>query len=467
MSRANARQASGLGAGGARDTFARVNFLNVFAGRNVVIGIAAHFFLVLVVQLVQVLLAGAPIHHGAHPHGGALPAADTDLVHRDALFGGSVALSHHEVWTHWHIIIMLLLSSLMLVVLVYFTGLSWPIVSEKALVVALLWMLYGAVVGNFGICLCCDDGPWAEACGGLWYTQLISILWTVSLAAAYFVDARGANVRRAALIVLLVLATLLILAPLNSCNALSAHGFVVFLKITVFHLIWHGNRVQRIIEATLYAILKNNVQALHNVRTTLEPEGAAGSADATPMGARMQSRKRDETPMDILSKWAVLRQLADVIDSGGRGLASWDPQQGASALLGSTSRAPVLARARTSQQLFVQSVAAAARAMPILDEAWYSQDDAEAGGGGFDNPHGGSLRYVDWRYRSYSYHYLLAVDIVRAIWVLGVCWPYLLVAVFQLLWIYTSVSHSAAEIVEQLQAIQAESARADALTAVQ
>jgi hypothetical protein len=449
MSRAHARAgASGLARPGRVETAAKVNFTNVFAGRNVAIGIVAHFFLVLVVQLVQVLLASTP--HAGHAFEGD--------VHRDALLlGGAVAIAHHEAWTHWHLIITLLLSALMLVTLVYFTGLSWPILSEKALFIALLWMLYGAVAGNFGICLCCDDGPWAAACGGLWYRQLVSVLWVVVVAAAYLVDARGTSLRRAAFVFMLAAATLLVLAPLNSCNALSAQTLIVFLKITVFHLLWHGNRVQRIVEATIYSIIARNVRALQAVQV---------SSDATtPAGvASVSSRRPDlDTPSDLLNAWSVMRKLAEVLDQGDVRNAAWAPDgTGRAALLGTTAREPVVAKARTQQQLFVESVAAAARAMPALDDfAWFGDDESAPG-----DPAGvSSSRYVDWRYRNYSYQYMIAIDIVRAIWVLGVCWPYLLFAVFQLAWIYVSVSRSAAEIVDLLQSIHAEATRTGDLAA--
>lgn len=442
-----------------------MQLFHVFGGTGFVIGIVAHFYLVLVVGLVQSVLMAAP----------SVPAAVAAAVVHEV--GTAVARNGAEAvadsFDKWTLSIFILVSALVLVGISFLARWSWPIVSEKAIVAALVWLLYGVIVGNFGICMCCTNGSWAHVCGGAWYEHLSSSLWVVATLAAFLVDAWRLELRVVSLVVTLALSVILLVAPTNNCSVLPAASWIIFLRITLFHLLWHANRLQRIAESTAYGIYIRCARALDDARTV-----RTGDPDVLPL----------DVPSSLVSTWRFLAAIAqdmthaeDILKHQGETLFATHSEKkmgnrtmfGAGGTLASTSRHignnptedemqqeqhqnPVL----TPVQTFLAALREARRGLPHL--SLFAEGTVESGTARHDSENPGhapagraTAHWIDWKYRHYSHTLMLAIDTVRATWVLSVCPAYLPLVAFELAWFAYSIYHTCSEIVSTTRPVEA------------
>ena len=353
----------------------------LLSGATAAVGVGAHFYLILILAIVQSFL------NGAAPH-----ADDTGSEH---------------LMSAWTLTIFVLITALMLVALSFLARWSWPVLPEKGILYVLLWLLVSAILGGLGVCPCCGSGS-DSACGSWWPRQLFSLAWMLALGASFGVDARLSGVRAASLVVTIGFSVLVVTAPFNPCHWLPEVSWLMFARVTLFHLIWYANRLVRIAESTLYALYLPHVVRLEAART------GSTEADVPHM-----------VPMDILSAWRVLATLAVSLNA---------PVHFRDRLV-----RPAASVAATAQKRLYQSIVTAQQAMPRLHAATFDGTEGAGAVGAEGMP---AAPTINWKFRDYSHKYMVLIDVVRSVWVLGVCAPYTLVAFLELAWL-AAVLHDA------------------------
>lgn len=351
----------------------------LLGGASVAVGVGAHFYLVLIVAIVQGFLRGG-----------------------DQALGGT---EHEHLLSAWALTIYVLITGLLLVALSILARWSWPIVPEKGLLLVLLWLLISAILGALGVCICCGEGPCA-----IWPRQLFSLAWMIALIAAFAVDARVAGVRALSLGIVVVFSVLALTAPFNPCHWLPEVSWLMFARVTLFHVIWYANRLLRIAESTLYAFYAPHVTRLDMVRSHLH--GHTGSESPTIT-----------SPQDMLSAWRILGTLTAALHA---------PMH---------FRDRLVHPATSQQQRLVSAIFAARSAFTRLNVA--ATGDTESA----------SPPFIDWKYRHYSHNYMIVIDIVRSVWVLGVCAPYTLVALLELAWLAYMLRNACVELASVLSTV--------------
>jgi len=386
---------------------------HVLGGTNFIIGIVAHFYLILVAGLVQSFLT-APVDPAASPHAVSVAAS----------------AASEAVFDPWTMSIFVLLSALVIVGVSFLARWSWPMVSEKALLAVLLWMLYGVIVSDFGICVCCTSGSWHHVCGGSWYEQTISTLWILAALASFLVDAWSLVLRRVSIVTTIGIAVALFIAPVSNCSALPTAHWLLFLRVTLFHLLWHSNRLQRIAESTVYGIYARCTRALDEVRVMRANDPDTLSVDV---------------PMAIVSTWRVLVTIAQEAS-----LANDAAQQQGPTLFAQQTQRPPQNRVfsappdTTATRTFLTALHETRNGLPHLSVF------AENCG----NSEGPQRHWIDWKYRHYSHTLMMAIDTVRSGWVLGVCPVYLILSLAELAWLWYTIYHTCAEIVSTTRSVE-------------
>jgi hypothetical protein len=402
-----------------------MRMFHVLGGTNFIIGIVAHFYLILVAGLVQSFLT-APV---SVPEPGAPASEMGGHTVSVAAVGGAAATA--AVFDPWTMSIFVLLSALVIVGVSFLARWSWPMVSEKALLTVLLWLLYGVIVSDFGICVCCTSGSWHHVCGGAWYEQSISLLWILAALASFLVDAWSLALRRVSIVATVGIAIALFIAPVSNCSALPTAHWLLFLRVTLFHLLWHSNRLQRIAESTIYGIYARCTRALDEVRVVRPNDPETLSVDV---------------PMAIVTTWRVLVAIAQEASLA----QDAAQQQGPTLFAKQSQRAPqnrgVFSAPPdfTATRTFLEALHETRNGLPHLSVF------AENCGNG-EGPH---RHWIDWKYRHYSHTLMLAIDTVRSGWVLGVCPSYLVLAVAELAWLWYTIYHTCAEIVSTTRNVE-------------
>lgn len=394
---------------------------HVLGGTNFVIGIVAHFYLILVAGIVQSFLT-APVE---------VPVADSrphvaELGTQAATVSLPAATSHIGA-DPWMMSIFVLFSAVVVAGISFLARWSWPMVSEKALLTILLWMLYGVAVGSFGICVCCTDGAWTHVCGGRWYENTVSVLWLVAAVAAFLVDAWSLNIRRTSIVVTVGAGILLFIAPVSNCSALPTSHWLLFLRVTLFHLLWHSNRLQRIAESTVYGIYARCTRALDEVRVMRPNDPEVLNTDV---------------PLAIVDTWRVLATIAREA-----ALALSAAQHQGHTLFATHS---VKTNHKHGPQRVFDAPPDAAATQAFLDALRETRNGLpylSVFSENYGSEDGARRHWIDWKYRHYSHGLMLAIDTVRASWVLGVCPGYLVVSLLEMAWLWYTIYHTCAEIV--------------------
>jgi hypothetical protein len=447
-----------------------MQLFHVIGGTGFTVGMMAHFFLVLIVGIAQMMLMASPDPVAM----GAVPV----VVHEVGMAVMAHETSDVDLFDKWTLSIFVLISALVLVGISFVARWSWPIVSEKALCVAFLWFLYGIIMSNFGICVCCSNGSGAPLCSGAWYEHISSSLWILATLAAFLVDAWSIELRQVSLMVTISLSVILSLAPSSMCNAFPAPSWLIFLRVTLFHLLWHSNRLQRVAESTAYGVYIRCTNALDNVRVI-----RTGDPEILPV----------DVPASLVGTWRVLTTIArdmtrvqEVIQHQGDTLfALHGEKQGNRNVFGiantitSTSRhfggTDDSGRSHsqyphqqepqplTPSQTFLMAVHESRRGLPHLSDFADCADDAAAtvydDGGDNERLHTRTPRmhnssWIDWKYRHYSHSLMLAIDTMRSSWVLGVCPIYLPLVTFEIAWLWYNIYHTCSEIISTTRPIE-------------
>lgn len=363
----------------------------LFSVSGLLIGLGAHFYLVLIVALVHGFLLSdghdhcsadhsvVPSPPPAHPvvaaaEGGTVGEAVTTTTHGSELVVGRHTESA-DSFSGWSMSLYVLVCALVLAAGSLGLHWTWPMLSEKALIIALLWLIYAVIAGALGF-------------HGL-VPHVFSLLWLLAALASLAVDCYHETWRQSALVVTAVALFLFLIAPWNACACLSTRwcALTLFYKITLFHLLWHSNRLLRVSESSLYDLYRRRVCAALEQLPHMQVNGATLEWSV-------------RTPSDIVLCWDRLVALSNQ---------------------GSESSAPLRHVASCSAQ-----------SLPGLTDFCTLHE---------------SKPWCDWKYRHYSHQYMNMIDTVRSAWIFGVCLPYALLALLELAWLWYTIHRLSEELV--------------------
>ena len=230
--------------------------------------------------------------------------------------------------------------------------------------------------------------------------SLFSILWTLAAISALSIDVYITWWRRTALSITLLSIVLVTTSPWNSCSCIdgSLDPFSVLLKITLFHIVWHSNRLLRTTESVLYDLYARRVTQVLGMAPKSFLQFCAHQA-------QFDQHWQLQYPTDLVTSW---RQI--VINTN------------------------IANRSHTYSSLieFHAVVKEAGSGLSHLTSFCMTQV---------------SHCYTDWKYRDYSHNLMTVIDLIRAVWILGACFPYTLLAFIEIGWIWRVIHCMSEELV--------------------
>ncbi len=353
------------------------------------------------------------------------------------------------------------ISSIILFILSMTIGWNWPLMSEQVVIIALIWILYSNILSSE--CICCvnnddssmllspfietenptnpikkdeeefihlslqnhnkeeeDEGGGEEidelhmkmdniassaistitsTCSNNMFSIVYSSLFIFILLLSFMTDIIHYKLSLVLRVTSLIVFFILLLIP-NNCNQFNFLSIdVLFIKITVYHIIWHTNRCIRMSEALLYIEYHKELYDLDNYRS---------SSSSTTTTARHHKTIHNSGiyPFKMFKK---IREYYKTNDS-------------------TTLKLKVCYKAN-------HSVTLPSSSYKILntENEFYSNSN-------FID------RNLSWKNRNYDDSYMIVTDLMRTIWILAVCPVFILFAFVELLWMWRIIYMNSIEI---------------------